>query len=148
MLLKLTSIGLLIDKVFYGALVGDRHLLLFDRATPIVEALRLIHSFLQGVTFPSKHIVCMGTWFGELWLLWCHGWWLGHTITSRATLEAPHKGVRRSISPQAIEFGCIPHSLEGYLRYPDWVGRWALGSVSEPFRGDGIVSVRLVIWAV
>lgn len=63
-------------------------------------------------------------------------------------LEAPHKGVRGTGGPHAVEFGSIPGGFEGYLGHADRVRGRAGRGVHEAIGADGVVHVGLVVGGV
>jgi len=65
-----------------------------------------------------------------------------------AALETPDEGIRGARRPHAVELGRVPDGLVGQLRHADGVGSRARGRVGEAVAGDGVVHVRLVVWAV
>lgn len=70
----LTSINILTNLVLDRALISNRHILLRNRATAIIEALRFTHGTLERIALPAKHIISMRSVPGAL--------------------EAPHERIR------------------------------------------------------
>jgi hypothetical protein len=71
-----------------------------------------------------------------------------HTMSSiscSTAFEAPHKWVRTTRGPHAVEFGRIPHSLKGNLWHTNRVRRGAFRRAIEAFRVDGVVHVAGVV---
>jgi hypothetical protein len=66
-------------------------------------------------------------------------------ISRRTAFEAPHKGIRTTRGPHAVELGRIPYSLKGNLRHADRVSRRAFGRAIEALRVDGVVHVARVV---
>lgn len=58
---ELTSVRLLANEVLNRAFVGRSHGLLGNRATAVIEALRLIHGTLESIALPSEHVVRVRT---------------------------------------------------------------------------------------
>lgn len=56
-MLRLTTNGLLANRVLHLAVVCCRHRLLLDRAAAVVEALGFIHGALKRVALPAKHVI-------------------------------------------------------------------------------------------
>jgi hypothetical protein len=92
----------LANKVLDSALARRSHVLLLDRTAAVVEALRLVHSALQGVSFPSKHVISVRT--------------------VRIPLEAPHERIGRARRPHAVESGRVPDRFVCDLRHANRVG--------------------------
>jgi hypothetical protein len=61
--------------------------------------------------------------------------------------KAQDKGVLAVLGPHGVELSCIPQSLIGNLRYPDWVRGWARASRLERFFYR-VVHMRLVVGTV
>lgn len=95
MVLVLTSVCLLLNRLLNGALVRNAHLLLCDGTASIIEAFGLVHSALKRVALPSKHVIGVSA--------------------SCGALEAPYVGVGCSRGPHAVEFRRVPNSFESDL---------------------------------
>jgi hypothetical protein len=65
-----------------------------------------------------------------------------------AALETPDEGIRGARRPHAVELGRVPDGLVSQLRHADRVGSRARGRVDEAVTGNGVVHMRLVVWAV
>jgi hypothetical protein len=67
------------------------------------------------------------------------------SISRSTAFEAPHKGIRTTRGPHAVELGRIPNGLKGNLRHTNRVSRRTFWRAIEALRVDGVVHVARVI---
>jgi len=123
------SISILSNHILNRTFISHTHVLLLNRSTSIIEALGLIHSALQRIPLPPKHVISM------------------RAITSSA-LETPDEWIALAFSPETAEFGRVPDCFVDDLWDADGVRGWAGSGVLESECGYGVVHVGLVVGAV